>query len=106
MKYLSLDLKWRLTTLNGFRQWRSLFYRIYINIFGLFLRIPILPLSFDKIGFDFWYKGDEVIWSWKKKKWISVGFSGTGEFGDVCFNTLKDLEAEWNNYEKIYSRTI
>jgi hypothetical protein len=55
-------------------------------------------MGFDKIGFDFYYKGDTVIWSWKKKKWISCGFSGNGQFGDACFNTLKDLDNEWNKY--------
>lgn len=97
-RYLPLNLKWRFTTWNGFIQWRSLVYRIYINIFSIFLRIPILPMGFDKIGFDFYYKGDTVIWSWKKKKWISCGFSGNGQFGDACFNTLKDLDNEWNKY--------
>jgi hypothetical protein len=74
------------------RQWRAVLWRIHINIFGIFFKIPLLPLGFDKIGFDFYYKGDTLIWSWKQKRWISVLYSGTGEFGDACFDTLKDYD--------------
>ena len=58
----------------------------------------MLPLAIDKFGPEFWYHGDTVWWSWKRKKWISSGFSGDGSFGDACFDTLKDLDKEWNNY--------
>ena len=97
-KYLPLNLSWRFTTWSGFIQWRSLIYRIYINIFGIFLRIPILPLGIDKIGPEFYYRGDTIWWSWKKKKWISSGFSGDGSFGDACYDTLKDLDNNWKEY--------
>lgn len=97
-KYIPLNLKWRFTTKCGFRQWRSLFYRIYINIFGIFLRIPILPISYSNHILWCYYKGDEAGWNFKKKYWISCGFSGTGEFGDACFLSLKELDGQWNEY--------
>lgn len=62
-----------------------------------------MPLSFNKIGFDFWYRGDDIIWSWKKKKWISCGFSGSGEFGDATYNTLRDLDKDWDNYFEVFN---
>ena len=97
--YYPLHLKWHFTTRMGLLQLKTLMYSIYINIFGIFLRIPLLPLSFDKIGFDFWYRGDTVIWSWKKKKWVSLSFSGTGEFGDdACFDKLSDLDKMWDEF--------
>jgi len=96
--YLPLNLRWRFTTWNGFIQWKSLFFRIYINIFSVFLKIPILPLAVNKTGFFFYYIGDEVIWSWKKHCYISIGFSGDGSFGDAEFKSLKELSLQWKEY--------
>ncbi len=84
-KYLPLFWDWN--------QKRAVFYRVYINIFGIFLRIPILPLSIDKIGFDFWYRGDNIFWSWKSKKWVSIGCEGV-------FNTLSDIDQFWIDYKE------
>ncbi len=62
-------------------------------------------ITFHRHGTAFPYKGDEVWWTWPWRrhglpKYISVGFSGTGEFGDARFNTLKELDAEWDRYEE------
>ena len=62
--------------------------------------------SLDKFGILFDYKGDEVtrIWPWrhigKKGRFISygLGFTRTGAFGDVVFNSLKDIDKEWDSY--------
>ena len=90
-------------------QWKASFYRIYINIFGIFFKIKLVPLRIDKFGIDFWYKGDTVIWilPWKRKnrkeRWISMGFSGTGEFGSAYFSSLAEMDKLWNefmSYEK------
>ena len=61
--------------------------------------------SVDKFGVEFFYKGDSVIylWYWRRKdkrlKFISINFSGTGEFGDSLFASLKDLDEAWKDYE-------
>jgi len=60
--------------------------------------------SFDKYGIEFPWKGDTIIWSWpwrhtdRKARFISMNFSGTGEFGDACFNSLKDIDQEWEEF--------
>lgn len=61
---------------------------------------------FDRFGIEFIWKGDTVIWSWPWRKrrdrargaFISLGFSGTGEFGDARFKTLKELDDEWSKF--------
>jgi hypothetical protein len=100
-KYIPLNLKWRFTTWNGFRQWRSLIYRIYINIFGIFLRIPILPLSIswkDKT-LDIWYRGDELIILYKKgiRRYISLGCEGE-------FKSLREVDDFWRIYGEACSK--
>ncbi len=62
--------------------------------------------SIDKLGIQFWHKGDEVIWvfPWKRKnnknKFISISFTGTGEFGDATFESLSELDKYWFEFEK------
>lgn len=56
--------------------------------------------SVDRLGVEFPYNGDVVIWLWPwrrdgKPKFISVCASGTGEWGDVRFNTLAEIDAFW-----------
>lgn len=103
-RYLLIDLKWSFLTKEGRAQWKSLIYRIYINIFGIFLRIKLLPLSIDKRGIWLYYKGDEIYYKyyWKRKnkndKWISLNFSGTGEWGDAIFSTLESMNEAWNEH--------
>lgn len=66
---------------------------------------------FDKLGFWFLYKGDEVGWIYpwnrpsKNKKWISLGFSGNGEFGDAYFGSLKELDEMWNSYNDMLDKS-
>lgn len=105
-KYIPLNLKFYFSTKEGRAQFKSLFYRIYINIFGIFIGIKIVPLRISKRYIVFWYKGDEVWWKypWKRKNkndvWISLGFSGTGEFGDAIYPTLKSIDNAWDDYLK------
>jgi hypothetical protein len=55
-------------------------------------------IHFNKVGIWFYYRGDEIGWifPWKRKdkdlKWASLTFSGNGQFGDVCFKSLKDID--------------
>lgn len=56
----------------------------------------------DRVGIDFPYTGDTVIWTWpwRRKglpKYISVGFSGTGDFGDARFHTLAEIRKAWDD---------
>lgn len=58
-------------------------------------------------GIDFPYKGDEVMWTWPwrrngQPKYISLAFSGTGEFGDARFNTLQEIDAAWGAFENSF----
>ena len=93
--YLPLNLKWRFFTKEGRAQFKSLFYRIYINIFGIFLKIPILPLSFSwkYKELDIWYRGDTVIIYYKKgiRKYISINCEGE-------FQSLAAIDKFWKDY--------
>lgn len=103
--YLPLHLKWRFTTKEGRAQFKSLFYRIYINVFAIFLEIPILPFGFDKDTLNLYYHGDEIFWIWPwrrdyfKKKynngkpWMSLNCNGS-------FNSLAEIDEFWNSYWK------
>ena len=96
-KYLPLNLKWRFTTKHGFVQWRSLLWRIYINIFGMFLRIPVLPMGFSWRWktFDIWYKGETLVCFWKKGKLKYQSLSSCGQF-----NSLAEVDKFWYSYFK------
>lgn len=100
-KYLPLHLKnsslWK-------KQGKAFWYRVYVNIFAIFLRIPMIPLSYHNGILWFYYYGDEIgyILNWRKKnkkKFISLLASGTGEFGDAQFNSLKEINEFWNEFE-------
>ena len=61
---------------------------------------PILHYKEFDLGIPFKYRGDHIwwLWPWKRKhgkKWLSLSASGTGEFGDVCFHSLADLDKYW-----------
>lgn len=96
-RYLPLNLRWRFTTWNGFIQWRSLLYRIYINIFGIFLKIPILPMGFSWQfkEIDIWYRGDDLICFFRKGKVKYQSITSSGEF-----NSLKEIDEFWKSYYK------
>ncbi|MEK6882233.1 MAG: hypothetical protein AABY22_21625 [Nanoarchaeota archaeon] len=84
--------------------------RIEINRFLLFkMRMCFPPWCFlfsrpCKAGIWFFWKGDEVLWKWpwycknRKHKLVSLELSGTGEFGDACYSSLKELDNAWNEY--------
>jgi hypothetical protein len=59
-------------------------------------------VSFDRLGVEFPWKGDTVIWLWWWKrnglpKYISGGFSGNGDFGDARFRTLAEIDKAWDS---------
>lgn len=62
----------------------------------------VFSVSFDRIGVEFCYYGDTLLWVWPWRrcglpKYISVGFSGTGEFGDARFHTLAEIRKAWDD---------
>lgn len=62
----------------------------------------VRSIRVDRVGIDFAHAGDTVIWTWPWRrnglpKYISVGFSGTGEFGDARFHTLAELRKAWDD---------
>lgn len=83
------------------------------NIFRRFIlfRIPFTSFFITRglfsqlnSGLWFFYRGDEVLWLWPWQrtigKWISLYASGTGEFGDAAFSSLKDIDQFWDDYSK------
>ena len=89
-KYLSL--RWEKN------QKKALFYSIYINIFAILLRIPIVPLSIDKSRIWFYYKGDEVGFLYRRNnkypfqsRWLSLLSEGS-------FNSLREIDKLWEEY--------
>lgn len=95
-KYLPLNILWRFSK-DGRGQWKSFWYRLYINIFGIFLRIPILPMGFSWKWktFDIYYKGDDLVCFWKKGKLKYQSIISCGEF-----NSLKEIDKFWGDYNK------
>lgn len=68
-----------------------------------------MKISVDRLGIQFGYHGDDVIWTWPWKRdgrgaYISLGFTGTGEWGDARYRTLKEIDDEWDNYFEACSR--
>lgn len=61
-------------------------------------------ITIDRIGIEFHRKGDTIIWIWPwrrtepDKRYISVGFSGNGEFGDAVFATLREIDEAWEGF--------
>ena len=99
-------------TLQHFR-WN---YRAIILKFLMFdcklCKTPLkwLFCSIDNLGVQFWYNGDEVIWLWPWKrrgyKYISILASGTGEFGDATYNSLKEIDNFWAEYEEATTKAF
>jgi hypothetical protein len=59
--------------------------------------------SVTRLGVEFPHNGDAVIWLWPwqrdgKPKFISLGFTGTGEWGDARYNTLAESDRAWAGY--------
>lgn len=60
-------------------------------------------ITMDKAGVWFPYKGDEVLWRWPWRRkglapFTSTAFSGTGEWGDARFWSLRELDSQWEAY--------
>lgn len=71
--------------------------------------MKIGPYEADRAGIWFPYRGDTVIWIWpwrrgklKGRPWISLGFTGNGEFGDARFASLAEIERQWEDYSKSF----
>lgn len=101
--YLPLNLKWRFISKEGRAQFKSLFYRIYINIFGIFLRIPILPMGIDKDSLSLYYKGDDIFWIWPWRRWYFIKqYNNHKKFMSLTslgsFDTLKEIDDFWKEY--------
>lgn len=74
------------------------------SIFPKWLWHQYLVFKLDSSGIWFGRKWDEIlyVWPWKRKdngKFISMLASGTGEFGDASFSSLKELDQFWENLE-------
>lgn len=77
-----------------------------------FWPIGWLALSFDSLGAEFKWRGDDVIYTWPwrycrerrmRGPFISLGFSGTGEWGDARFHSLRELDAQWELFAEASS---
>lgn len=86
----------------------SRIHRIQIWIFTLILGhdcpVPIIPIrrcswkELFKWGPSFKYKGDEIVWSWKSRTWISICSEGT-------FATLNEVDQFWDMYDQYELQT-
>ncbi len=62
--------------------------------------------SASRTGVEFHHKGDQIIyvWPWKRvnkeHKFISLCFTGNGEFGDVSFKSLAEIDRQWDEFNK------
>ena len=89
---------------------RYSYYRICIHNFLAWLYIdkkwgynPYISwifISLDKIGIDFPYKGDTVIWLWPwRRKNTETKFHKTNKYVSTCcegyFNSLKEMDQFW-----------
>lgn len=85
------------------RQIRALLYRIYLNIFGIFLKIPILPMGFSWKWkcLTIWYRGNEYDCLFKKGRLIYQDI-GTG----AEFHSLKDINKFWREFETFSKNSL
>ena len=79
------------------RQIPALLWRIYLNIFGIFLRISILPMkySFRWKCLSIWYKGNQYDVICKKGRLIYQDVGTGGEF-----HRLSDINKFWREFEE------
>lgn len=78
------------------------------SIFPKFFWHQYLVFRLDRSGIWFWRKGDEILYlyPWVRKgkgKFVSLLASGTGEFGDASFFSLKELDKFWENCEASFN---
>jgi hypothetical protein len=69
-----------------------------------------LVFKLDGSGIWFGREWDEIlyVWPWKrngKGKFVSLLASGTGEFGDASFSSLKELDQFWESLETTTNKT-
>lgn len=63
----------------------------------------------DSYGVWFTHRGDEVLWLWPwrrdgKGAFISVGLSGNASLGDARYDTLAQLDRDWEGYFEARNR--
>lgn len=73
------------------------------------MRLPGTRIAIDRFGVEFSRSRDTIIWLWPWRrnglpKFISVGLSGTGEFGDARFPTLESIDEAWVHLENAMSK--
>jgi hypothetical protein len=83
--------------------------RCQISAFKFFVGgdcpVPIIPMrvymwrELFEYGPAFAYKGDEVIWNWRKKEWLSIDCGGG-------FKTLDEIDRFWQEYYEHISRLV
>lgn len=59
---------------------------------------------YDRLGIEFPYHGETLIWiwPWKRKygKYVSFWATSNGELGDAHFNSLRDVRQYWIGYDR------
>lgn len=73
-------------------QYKAALYRIYINIM-YFIGFRFFFLKIDRLGADFWYKGDTIIWFWESRKWVSIVY----EWEFASLKEYDKLKEEFNS---------
>lgn len=71
----------------------------------------LVCFNLAKNGVWFWRKGDELMWlyPWARKhyegrKFLSLLATGTGQFGDAAFYSLKELDSYWKKVESAFGQ--
>lgn len=67
------------------------------------------PPFIDRWGIEFSHGVDRVLWLWPWRRqggpaFISIYLSGTGEFGDARFASLRELRDAWVELDARLSR--
>ena len=83
--------------------------RCQIKVFQFFVGedcpVPIIPMrgcmwrKLFEYGPSFAYKGDEIIWHWHYKTWMSLDCGG-------AFKTLDDIDKFWREYDEHLKRLV
>lgn len=73
-------------------------HRAWVN-FWWQLGFNMIFAGADRVGIDFWRKGETVcwLWSWARKtgaQWLSLGCEGS-------FNSLQEVDAFWDSYQEM-----
>jgi hypothetical protein len=97
--------------MTNYHNCRAKILRFFLFKLG-WCRTPLrfLFVTFDRIGIEFYHRGDDIIWLWPwrcrhdPRRFISLGFSGTGEFGDAKFYSIYEIDCLWEKFYE-YERT-